>query len=159
MVDLAALRLKMNKIEEALKEAKKFKQQKSTLFPDDDYDPFNTNMGEILHHATAVSNVESIYKNGIRPISYWGNVDIVSYYSETIEDDGDDVHVFEISLSEFDKNLLEPDYEGIEEPISTVIGKSEDTVRKEWENSNKTWQDSYRIIGSVRYRGIIHPRK
>jgi hypothetical protein len=112
----------------------------------------------ILYHATSQSRARSCIETGVRPVSYWGIGIISEYYIETVEDDGDEGVVLEANLNDFDEAMLEPDYEGIEEPITGVVGKSEDQIWSEWEASGKTWRDSLRIIGSVRYRGIIKPR-
>ncbi len=111
----------------------------------------------ILYHVTSASNVERIQQEGVRPVSYWSTDDLVDYYSETIVDEGGQPVVFRISLNDLDPQLIEPDYPGIDEPITTVIGMSEEKVHQVWEASSQTWNDSLKLIGSIRYRGVVRP--
>jgi hypothetical protein len=111
-----------------------------------------------LYHATARSNARSCVEDGVRPVSYWGIGVLSEYYVGTVEDDGDEGVVLVAHIDEFDENLLEPDYPGIDEPICYALRKSEDQIHSEWAASGKTWRDSLRIIGSVRYRGEIKPK-
>ena len=107
----------------------------------------------MLYHATLRANLASIERDGVKPTSYWASTEeLVEYYSE----DGDYV-VISAPLSAFDPTLLRPDYPGINEPITTAIGKSEAAVIAEWKACDGTWQDSLRIIHSVSYEGVIHP--
>jgi hypothetical protein len=111
-----------------------------------------------LYHATDRQNVESCLADGVRPTSYWGIGVLAEYYVGCCDDEDDEGVVLTASLSDFDESLLEPDYPGLEEPITYTLRKSEDEIWTEWEASAKTWRDSLRIIGSVRYRGTIKPR-
>jgi hypothetical protein len=111
-----------------------------------------------LFHATSQSRARSCLAKGVKPVSYWAIGIVSEYYIETVEDEGDEGVTLEAHLSEFDEELLEPDYPGLEEPITSAVGKNEDQIWSEWESSEKTWRDSLRIIGSVRYRGTIKPR-
>jgi hypothetical protein len=111
-----------------------------------------------LYHATSQSNAQSCISQGVRAPSYWGVGALAEYYIETVEDEGDEGVMLEADLTDFDESLLEPDYPGLEEPICSAVGKSENEIWSQWEASGKTWRDSLRIIGSVRYRGIIKPR-
>jgi hypothetical protein len=112
----------------------------------------------LLYHATAEHNADACLRHGVRPTSYWGIAAVAEYYASTVEDDGYDPVMLVADIADFDESLLEPDYEGIDEPITYSLGKSSSTVRDEWEESEQTWRDSLRIIGSVRYRGTIKPR-
>lgn len=111
----------------------------------------------VLYHVTPAQNVEKIQREGVQPTSYWSIGDLVEYYSETVHDEGFEPAVFVVSLSELDASLIEPDYPGIEEPITTAIGKSEQTVWTEWEASTKSWEVSLNLIGSIRYKGVVRP--
>lgn len=110
-----------------------------------------------LYHVTAASNAERIQREGVRPVSYWSTDDLVSYYAETIRDEGSQPVVFRVDLNDLDPRLIEPDYESIAEPITTAIGMSEEEVHELWENSSQNWQDSLKIVGSIRYRGVVRP--
>lgn len=108
-----------------------------------------------LYHATSIDNIEGIYKQGIKPVSYWGVFEIAAYYADGIEEDGQEPHIFKLPISDFDPSLLEPDYPGLQEPLVPMIGMPEDEIWDKWERSEKTWRVSLELIGSVRYRGVI----
>ena len=110
-----------------------------------------------LYHATPNRNLTNILENGIQPVSYWGEYRIAKYYAEDIVDNGDQFTMFRVPLSAFVTTQLEPDFNGIEEPLAYTLGMSEDEIWGEWNNSDQSWKDSLEIIGSVQYRGIIPP--
>ena len=110
-----------------------------------------------LYHVTPRSNLSSIQANGIKPISYWATGTICDYYREDIEDNGDEPIVFEVSLNKFDPTLLEPDFPGLEEPLTYTIHASEEEIWEAWEATNKSWEACLDLIGSVRYKGIMIP--
>lgn len=117
-----------------------------------------------IYHATDRGNLASIAVEGLRSGSYWTILDgLSSYYAEDIEDNDGVSVILEISLerllelAERGEITIEPDHPGIAEPISTVIGKSEDEVIEAWGASDGSWQDSLRIIGSFRVSGVIPP--
>lgn len=116
----------------------------------------------MLRHATSAANLASIQAEGLRARSYWAATDeVLDYYAETITDEGDDVVVLAIGLHElleFAKARglqLEPDHPGIEEPITSAVGKSEGQIHEAWYASPRTWRDSLSIIGSLRFAGAI----
>ena len=107
-----------------------------------------------LFHATAKSSVENILQGGLKPKSYWGTRRIAEYYGLTIEDEGHEVVFISCPLSSFDKNYLKPDYPGIEEPITTVLGTTEEEIHRQWnalDTTEETWMKSLEIIESVVY--------
>ena len=110
-----------------------------------------------LYHVTPADNVQNIESNGIQPVSYWGIGRITNYYIEDVEGSNGEAKVYHVPLSEFDKTLLEPDVNGIEEPLTHTLGVNEEDIWNKWELSDKTWQDSLNLIGSVRYRGVVPP--
>ncbi len=120
---------------------------------------FENNLEDVvLYHVTSSENEESILESGVKSPSYWAIADIADYYEETVNDDGDDAVRFSMNLADFDHSLLEPDHEGISEPVTySTLGKSEKQVWREWEEAEGTWQDSLRIVGSVRYSGVARP--
>lgn len=113
-----------------------------------------------LYHVAPSHARDSIQKDGIRPVSYWScREEIANYYAETIKDDGDTPVTYEVALSKLDPTLIEPDYEGIEEPLTHTLKMSEDEVWDEWSGSDQTWQDCLEIIGSIRYQGWVKDAK
>lgn len=103
-----------------------------------------------LYHVTSRSKLESIAVDGLRPRSYWASdVDLLNYYRETVSDEGEEPVVLMILLSDMDASQLVPDMPGLDEPITTVLGKSESDISDEWDNSDKNWQASLNIISSV----------
>ena len=115
-------------------------------------------MGTTLYHATPQGNLDNILQQGMRSHSYWtDNKRLLFYYIETIEDDGDDAAVVAVDLTAFNLGNIHPDFCGLEEPITTVIGRSEEDVIKQWSESNHHWQDCLTIIGSICYHDSIPP--
>lgn len=112
-----------------------------------------------LYHATAEKNLDSIFTDGMKPNSYWtSSIAILDYYIETIKDDDDIPVVLVIDLSMLNENSILPDYNGLYEPITSVLGMSEEEIINEWHNnSNKTWKDSLELIYTVQYEKSIKP--
>lgn len=106
---------------------------------------------EYLYHATSSDNLPMILRHGISAPSYWGSADIADYYAEDIED----AVILRLPLSAFDPRYLEPDHASVAEPITWVIGKSEEEVQEEWEACEGTWQASLEIVSSVKYSKVI----
>ena len=117
-------------------------------------------MGEMLFHVTDARLVDGIMNEGLRPLSYWSKSEELSeYYRETVQDDGGQPVVLAIELDQLldfvGEADLEPDYPGIEEPISGVIGKSEGVVLREWASSARLWRDSLDVVYSLRCKAPI----
>lgn len=117
---------------------------------EDDFDGY-------LYHVSPSSNAKSISNTGIQPVSYWSIGKITDYYEEEVTEDSGEAIVFKVPISQFDESLLEPDYPGIDEPLTYTLGMSEDDVQEAWDKSDQSWRDCLDIIGSVRYRGIVRP--
>ena len=49
-----------------------------------------------------------------------------------ISDNGCQAVVLTVNLSDLDAAQLQPDYPGLEEPITTVVGMSESDINREW---------------------------
>lgn len=111
-----------------------------------------------LWHATATENLASIAKTGLSDRSYFSSdVDVLAYYVETISDEGKVPVVIQISPGDFDSSRFAPDFPGIEEPITTVICKTEEQVHAQWASSSKDAHASIKIIGSVMFLDLIAP--
>jgi len=108
-----------------------------------------------LYHATSTKHLESILNEGyISHNSYWAdNIELAEYYMETIEDEGEQPILLSIKTN--DTDVFSPDMPGIEEPIATVVGLSDNEVWERWEESSKTWEDSLEIIGSVIINNVV----
>lgn len=105
-----------------------------------------------LYHATALENISTIRSLGLNAQSYFSsNKDLATYYLETIKDEGQEPVLLVIDSEDLDPRFFTPDRPGIDEPISIVLGIKEEEVQKEWNASSKTWMDSIRIVGSLRY--------
>lgn len=107
-----------------------------------------------LYHVAPAEQAESIAREGIRPVSYWAIGSVHDYYVEEVSESGE-AKIYRVPLTDFDASLLEPDYPGLEEPLTYTLKMSEEEVWEEWESSEQTWRDCLDIIGSVRYRGSI----
>ena len=111
-----------------------------------------------LYHITNLKNLQSIAANGLNAGSYWSEtLDLAAYYEETIMDDGQTPLVVTLSLDDLKDSELEPDYPGIEEPISTVLGLTEEEVWHKWDTTKQTWQDSLNLVHSIRVKTTIPP--
>lgn len=109
-----------------------------------------------LFHVTATANLASIAEMGLRPGAYLsGDEALTAYYKETVEEEGAQPALLVVALSDLDSSALEPDYPGIAEPITTVIGLSESEVQDAWSAAAGSWEDSLEIVKSVRYRSPI----
>lgn len=112
----------------------------------------------LLYHATAQKNLPSIALEGLRARSYWtSNPALAAYYMETVEDDGETPVLLTIQLEQLAPAHLSPDLPGIEEPITTVLGESEEDIWEAWGNTDKTWQSCLELVGSLRVDIIIAP--
>jgi len=110
----------------------------------------------LLYHATPFSNIESILKTGLRPGSFWcANTDLLDYYVETIEDEDQVAAIIEVKIELFDPEFFTPDFPGLSEPISLVIGIKEDRVWPLWLKTEQSWQACLELIGSVRYNKTL----
>lgn len=113
-----------------------------------------------LFHATSRKNLKSIAENGLNKNSYWADdPDVVDYYKETITDEREVPVVLFIDSHVLESDQLEPDYPGIEEPLTYTLGMSEDEVSAKWENTDQTWEDCLDLIGSCRYKEAIPAEK
>lgn len=115
-------------------------------------------MTVIIYHATHEDNLSSIKKQGIYPISYWAiREDIHEYYLETIADENKNPITISMDLRSVPESAIEPDFPGIQEPLTYTLKSSEEEIWEMWEKSNKTWQDSLEIVGSIRITKTIPP--
>lgn len=114
--------------------------------------------GLTLYHVTAARNRERIFTEGLRAPSYWAlDEALVAYYEETVRDEGDEPLVLAVRIEDLDRNCLEGDQPGIDEPITTVIGLAEEAIGEAWAASGRTAIESLRLVGSCRYRSRIAP--
>lgn len=114
-----------------------------------------------LFHVTSKAKLPLIAQDGMWLGSYWSdNLALAGYYAETVEDEGEDPVVLETTLGELQKissEALSPDLPGIAEPITTIVGRLEDAIHEGWENGDKSWQASLKLIGSLQFNAPIPP--
>ena len=108
-----------------------------------------------FYHATSQKKADTILKEGLRPGSYLCLGDIADYYLETIEDDGDTPALLKVDASDLSRFTLTPDMPGIEEPISSVVGISEEEVWERWGETDQSWQACLALIGSIKSEAPI----
>jgi hypothetical protein len=117
-------------------------------------------VGRLLYHVTNKDNARAILKDGFNAgACFTDQLDLVDYYWGTVEDEGGEPVVLRVSLDEVlsavpDGSMV-PDMPSIDEPITTVIGKSEQRVQDEWLASSATWKDALRISGGVKCMATI----
>jgi hypothetical protein len=111
-------------------------------------------LAHTLYHGTTSTNLAAILGDGISSPSWWGTEAIAIYYAEVAseEDDGQPV-IIAVPLARFDIDKLVPDEGAVAEPITTVLGASDDTLYEQWEQCVGSWQDCLCIYGSVKYIG------
>lgn len=108
-----------------------------------------------LYHLTAATNVESIIKDGVRPISYWGQLSVVHYYRRLLLHNSDRAMILRVSFENFLAGSFEPDIRGIHHPPNEAIEMTDAEVGAVWDQSAQTWQNCLDLIGSVAYRGVV----
>jgi hypothetical protein len=111
-----------------------------------------------IYHATSLSNLENIQEKGfIYPGSYWTiNEDIHEYYLETICDEGEIPVSLFLLMEQLKFEHMSPDINGIEEPLTYTLKKSEEDVWDRWNRSKQDTQSSIKIIGSFIYNNSIN---
>lgn len=119
---------------------------------------------EFLYHVTSKENLPSIQQEGLRPGAYLSSLEsLCDYYAETIEDEGKVPFKIKISTKNLNLMAFEPDHEGLEEPILSVVRShldmgyecDESWVYEKWLGSNQDHEDCLALIGSVRYADAI----
>lgn len=110
------------------------------------------------YHATSRDRAEEILRSGLRPGSYLAvREDVANYYLETVEDEGHESVLLRVDLSGTAPSALEPDYPGIEEPLTHTLGVPEGVVWGRWDESEKTVYDCVDLIGSLRVSVSVEP--
>ncbi len=113
-----------------------------------------------LYRAVESHYVAAVLQNGLTGdrMTYWGDLNVATYYAEAIADEGHEPVILRAALSAFDHTAMEPDYPGIEEPLVHTLRMNEETVWNRWTKTDQNWQACLDLIGSVRYRGILTPQ-
>lgn len=114
----------------------------------------------ILLHVCRGADVDGILTEGLRAGSYLtSREEVAGYYAETIEDEGETPAILELDFDALivlvGQDGLEPDRPSIAEPITIALGCSEADVQAAWAASAGTFQDSLRIVGSLRVRPAV----
>ena len=110
----------------------------------------------VLYHGTSMAHWEDISRRGLCAPNWLYLTDspaVAEYYAEeATEEDGEDYLFLRVEIPDHLRGALEPDYPGIEEPLTFALRTTESAVRAAWEGSSQTWEDSLRIIRSARLR-------
>lgn len=92
-----------------------------------------------IHHVTNSKNLEGIFSKGIPINSYWvTDLDIVDHYLDEIENEGGEPIVISAYLKDVTEyvakngSVLEPDYPGVDEPISKAEEERQAWLGAEW---------------------------
>lgn len=117
----------------------------------------------MMYHAASKNKIPYIVRNGFFIGTYITRLEaLADYYVETIEDEGNEAVI--LCFDSTDINLkLNPDFAGLEEPISTVLKSElgiyldEDELWDEWEKTNQTGAECMELIGSARLGVGISP--
>ena len=120
-------------------------------------------MSTIVYHATSEDNAESILSDGLKPGSYvTTSYELAEYYAETVEDEDEDAVVLAFTLT--DEDQLRPDFEGLYEPIMTVVRsefghQSESDVMDAWNKTDQSGPKCLELIGSAVVIGGVSPER
>ena len=93
-----------------------------------------------LFHGSSATNRASILEDGLTAPSYWGTEAEASGYADGL--------MIAIDIGEFDLDAVSPNDLLID---SLREQDPDDEGVAEWDSSAKSWQDSLRIFGSIRY--------
>lgn len=108
---------------------------------------------DIAWHVTSQEALLTIAQDGLRGGSYWTTDENVrDYYMETVQDEGHHPVVLVCRTDQLQAFSPEPDRPGLQEPITTALGMSEEEVWDGWDATDKTWKDCVELIGSFRVK-------
>jgi hypothetical protein len=112
-----------------------------------------------LFHVTARRHLAAIMGQGLRAPVYLASCRrVVSYYREVVEDDGEAPVVLAINPAGLCEAALEPDWPGLEEPLTFTLGMSEQGIAAAWEAcERRDYRASLAVIGSCRSTRLIGP--
>jgi hypothetical protein len=116
-----------------------------------------TEFNGCLYHATSKKKYAQIEQMGLLPGAYLATKPIAEYYAETVADDGDAPVVLRIRFEDIQHLELEADHNGVAEPLTYTLKKSEDEILGAWGACAGSWKDSLEIIGSLRCMSAIPP--
>lgn len=106
-----------------------------------------------LYKGISSRHLPQIMQHGVNAPSYWGTQEVASYYAmEASQKIGGDPVILKVALDRFDTTMLDPDNNSLDTPLLSVLDYDESEIADEWENSEKDWTDSLRIVGAVVYR-------
>lgn len=109
-----------------------------------------------LFHVTDESSLDGIARQGLRAKSYWAeHIGVSVYYRECVADEGGNPVVLVADLAQL--GAIEPDWPGIEEPITTALGVAEAELRQAWDVSSRDAEACLRIFGTTRCVSIVDP--
>lgn len=138
-----------------------FDRRSSDSVPDGDRQLFDLPDGSTdtgyFYHALSSEQWKKVQDSGhLSAGTYFGVMEIVDYYREDIEDNGEDSVVLKVPYAAFAPNMMSIDRPGIDEPVCySAFGKKEDEVAQEWEDSDQTVEDCIQIIGSFCYKASV----
>lgn len=110
-----------------------------------------------LYHAAPLATLESILRDGLKPGSYAGRLEIAEYYADVLEDEGEISVLLRFPLEAIDAEALQPDQNGLEEPLTYTLSRSEEDIWQSWSDSSQDWKASLDIIGSLRISSGVPP--
>ena len=101
-----------------------------------------------LFHGTSAKAWAHIQRRGLCGRVYLGSRRVATYFAEEAAEDDDSSEV--LLAVRVPTAPLEPDWPGLEEPITYTLQTREEAIAAAWAASRQTWRDSLRIIESVR---------
>lgn len=113
---------------------------------------------EVLTHVTGPSKLVAIRREGLRaPVYLCVDQRIAEYYAETVRDEKDTPVFLEVDLGALQQGAIEPDYPGLEEPLTCALGVNESEIHAQWQRGAGGWKECLSLIGSCRYKMAIAP--
>jgi hypothetical protein len=108
-----------------------------------------------MYHVTGRSRLPEILKAGLHAGTCWCTSDLVEYYAEEIEDEGDAPVALAADIDSLARFEPAPDDASIAEPISTYLPYTEDEVHSIWDRLPGTWQGSVATVASMRTLAVL----
>lgn len=108
----------------------------------------------LIYHVTSRDRLESILADGLHARTCFVHEDwtsVIDYYRLTVEDEDLEPVVVTVDAASLDPDGFEPDWGGIEEPLTHTLQMTEDEVSVAWKASDRSWQACIEIMGTCRY--------
>lgn len=102
-------------------------------------------------HATDRAKLAQILTAGVSAGSYWAiNPSVNAYYEECVADEDQVPITLRLPVDVLENFQPQPDRPGLQEPLTSVLGMSDEEVWEAWEETDGSWQACAQLIGSFK---------